>query len=1120
MAIPIGTLALSGFGASPVKFVANDGTPVSAPPSNPDVSTSGCGGIVQLDNYAFVASGILTGGGESTQTWNADFTTRAVQNDGQGGVACAGNYAYIVQGSTDPGTFEYLTTVSKIDRDGTVIDSWEVARDASNLIGDRNGIAVNAGGTIAYTWRQNRKIVYAYDLSGSSDLGSFVSDATLTIQKATGYCLPNGDLLVGWGTAGGGSGTPCVKRYNSSAVLQSTYTLSDTPEALAGAVDGSGNLVSTSFWVAYDSAAAGGITYDEIQTSGGSVLNTWDAPSDGFLYSGPFVVVRAAISSAVAPTTPETIIATSTPCCGAGDSGTTPGSSAGDVTPSLPGWTPSCPGGGAIPTASDPTDDENWDDTSITSADVWFTFHLAKYPASEGTTVYRWAKHPLADPGSFKEGRMISFGTISRAASTIDGDYTVGGFSVVVDDSDGAIRTLLEQGAVTEYFLNREGALSVLSPEGRATGLNERVLSRGWCSNVQTLKGRRVSFEFSDILGSQLSGFNLDKDVTSVLLADIADEDYLDDSLKDQVLPIYAGELSDGGALDINGNNAERGLLPAFAIGVVDITDVSGGPPAPTLATPPVITASSVVGTTGQETRYYGATLETPYGRSLMSNIVSCNGASIRNLSNYNEISGTFDPGVGDVNKVLIWYGPTADAMIGWLDEADYNGSGVFGYDDGAAHFPSPSRDESDPVHVMDAPKTSVNVNDNDWVIMAVCLGKKYEIEKYFGSNLAEQVEPKRVEIDAALHGVQIIGPADAEWPFPNTWIERNGITFTGFLARGLLLQAHLKGEVTFAVDLCGPHDDDGLLINQAFRQLAWILNEHVAKNNGTGYRTGDYWPLEAYANGDTLLNITKFEAAQDLTKTYLGDTLGYIGMIALTERISVRGLIRRFCRTFGCRIGHDHHGRIYPFFVDAASDPTAGRALRERIEIIEIDDPLLAHDEIRNRETYNYHVDPEGNGFRQTGLIAESADSIAAHVPGGVSGSNDRRGVREGEPRDMYYTNDEATATDVVNRELARRSRRPRYVPVTVNLMGLEQEIGSQVLVTHNEGLGASGDILMPAMVLEHETDADSLQVTLLLQDLRTLDAVATDGTYLTADADGSLLVADQDGSLITADA
>lgn len=718
------------------------------------------------------------------------------------------------------------------------------------------------------------------------------------------------------------------------------------------------------------------------------------------------------------------------------------------------------------------------------TGDVWFQLHLAKYPASEGTDIYRWSKKPLADAGAFKEGRLISIGRAKRACTDINGNYNFGRVSIIVDDEDGFIRGLLEQGTVSEYFVNREGEILLLSPEGREAGLDPRIIFRGWVSDVQTLKGRKVRIDLADVVGSQFSGFNLDKTIPSVKLTDIGT---VIDGLKEQVLPIYAGEFSDFGAVDVNGNPAEKGLVPCFDVGFVDATDPDATA-TPGYTAPPVTNTPTVIGAAGDQTYTYAATVITPFGESLPGNSVTVSSApatSVMGLTNYVEISGTYDPGVAGTNIVRVL---GRNSTSTWLDDAFLDPvTGDWWYNDGAHPAPTPTRDDVDIEKTYNGPTTSGALDsDTIWNVMAICLGYSYDILDVFGSDLADGVEPKRISL-LPFDGTDILTPSHADWPFPNPWIEKNGITFTGFLARGPRLRHHQEGAVTFSANICGPHDDSspGVLINQAFPQLLWVLNEHVAKNSGTGYRTGTYWPLETYSNGDSLFNTVKFTEKQDITADWLGDSLGYLSSIYLTEPTTVRELVRRFCLTFGARLAHSHFGQVFPLLIAEPDDPTVGRHLRDRIEIVEIGDPVLAHEEVKNLFVYNYHWDPDARDFRNQNLKESNDTSIAAHIPGGVVGSADRRGVKQ-DDRNLYYTNDEDTATDVIAKELERRARRPRYVPVTVKYMGLELDIDTPVRLTHHEGLGA-GDVATPGIVLEHETDTDRETVTLVVQDLRT---------------------------------
>lgn len=789
------------------------------------------------------------------------------------------------------------------------------------------------------------------------------------------------------------------------------------------------------------------------------------------------------------PTTPDAILDSSTPCC---NSATGPGTNAGPVESFVnPAWTPVCTGGGDLyAAATDPTDPESWDDPSERTADTWLELRLAQYPAFAGSpstaqvTTLRYASQPFADTGSFKDGRLISLSRSRRACTDPDGNYESGRVTAVFADGDGYFRSLLEQGTTTEYFVNREATIYTATETARRAG-NKRIRFRGWISNVKLLPQRRIQLEIADVIGSQMSGFNLDK-VIGVPITTAEHPDAPEATLK-LIYPILGGERSDLGAVDAAGNSVEKGLEPAIDCGDYDIT---GSEPAPTLADPPVITSSGVVGTSGEHTYYYAASLITPYGESLLSNVVTIDGAASRNASNYNWLEGTYDKGASSpFNKVRIWRSEDATTFNLWLDEANYFTTGspvvqMFGYADGAAPYPTITRDELDTPKSMASPGLSqANTNTNLFAWMLVSIGYGYEILDVFASDLSVGAEPRRVKMDASVYDVEIIRPQDASWPHADPWREFGGIRQFGFYMRGARLNHHRSGTVTVAVTVCGPHDDSDLLVNQCGTLQLWFLNEHVVKGNGTGYRTGDWGPLEAYANSDTILNKTQFDAAQTITAGWIGG-LGYLQEISIHEPITVREVLRRWTVSFGWRYAADHHGRIRPVVIDNTADPTTGRLLRERMEIRQNDDDTLAWDEVLNRIEYDFHLDADTNSYRALRNTAINEISIAAHVPGGVVGAANPAGVKQ-QTRELWGQNDPTTAADSQQRELVRRRRRPRYVKDTVDLMALDYEIGDSFRRTHSNGMGQLGDVETPMIALAFEEDYDRNTVTIEMQDL-----------------------------------
>src|SRR6185503_5826182 len=145
-----------------------------------------------------------------------------------------------------------------------------------------------------------------------------------------------------------------------------------------------------------------------------------------------------------------------------------------------------------------------------------------------------------------------------------------------IDDEDNEFAGLLDEAAPTEYFSQREIAVWVISREGVEHGLrpsNVPPVFRGWISDSQRV-GRDVTVTGSDVLGSQMSGFNLDKKVLQTQVKDLTSAPRPENAEK--YLPIAIGEFSDRGATDIDGNEARKGLWPVIEVCEVDITNLSG----------------------------------------------------------------------------------------------------------------------------------------------------------------------------------------------------------------------------------------------------------------------------------------------------------------------------------------------------------------------------------------------------------------------------------------------------------------------------------------------------------------------------------------------------------------
>lgn len=785
-------------------------------------------------------------------------------------------------------------------------------------------------------------------------------------------------------------------------------------------------------------------------------------------------LVAAIYGPGTVPTTPDPGMDNSVPCCGTATPG---GSHAGPLLPAVdPAWTSVCTGGGDLyDAATDPTDPESWDDPSERTADTWLELRLEKYPASEGTLVLRYAKRPFADDGSFKEGRLESLSKSRRACTDPDGNYDIGKVTAVLADGDGYIRSLLDKGEATEYFANREASIYTATETTRKAG-NQRLRFRGWISNVKLLPNRRVQIDITDVVGSQFSGFNLDRQIGVPITAN-EHPNAPPETLK-KIYPIIGGERSDLDAVDENGDSAEKGIEPAIDCGDYDI---SGEEQEPSFVSPPINFSVTVVGTPGSKTQTYAVTAITPLGETLPCEPITINNApDVRDAVDYVRL--TWDPADAFSEANTIAYrilGRSTDPPTAWLDGMNNGGTWV-----------NPETEYHDD-HDQDVEKslpelgtTTGAADDFTFAWMCVSIGYGYELLDVFGSDVADGGEPKRAKFDSNQFGKTIIRPQDPEWPHADPYVEFGGIRQFGFYARGNPLKHHRNGSCTLAVTICGPHDDDELVLNQPGTLQLWFLNEHVLKNGGTGYRSGDWGPLETYANGNTILNKTQFDAAQDVTIDWLGG-LGYLMDLSIHEPITLREILRRWTLSFGWRYASDHWGRIRPVVINDLASSTDGRHLRDRIEITRNEDDDLAWDEVLNRIDYEYHLDADSGQNRATGRFAEHGISIAAHTPGAEDGSTERRTVKQ-QTRDLWGINDLATALDTQQRELTRRRRRPRYVKDAVDLMALDYEIGDQFRRTHYNGLGASGDEATPMLAIAYEEDYDRNEITIEMQDLR----------------------------------
>lgn len=695
---------------------------------------------------------------------------------------------------------------------------------------------------------------------------------------------------------------------------------------------------------------------------------------------------------------------------------------------------------------------------------VWFELVLAHYPVSSGTTIYRWANRPMSDPGSFKEGRLLSLSPIRRSCTDKDGNYRVSEVRVTVDDQDGFVRGLLAMSS-THFFWGREGGVYLLSESGRAGGYTPRTLHRGSIVKVEPgTTNRTVVLTVRDLIGSSFGAFDLDKEIG----VDIGPEHTnLPPESQGFIYPMITGEHSDLGKKDVNGNSAEKGKLPVIDTGDYDI---SGGSTPITYLGAPTNLAVTVFNTDPSaptEDDYYSVTAINAYGESIAAIIVKAPGAAVtKDASNRNDL--TWDPVVG-ATSYRVWGRSHGVQVVTWLAVTTATSYSDVGTQERSGIAPQ----------IPNAP-TSGNIFGR-----LVCSIGATDVHEVYASDLNPSGPPKRVKINGSP---DLITPSDPAWPHPEPFVIIGGIQQTVIYLRGPMLKAHRDRTVTVAWNGCGEEevgDGSGDMIDEAFPAGMHFLNEHVFRNGGHGYRYGNWGPIETYTNGDPQLQTTAWADAQALTAMRGSSSRGYIAAWAIVNKITVREWVRRFCLTFNCRIAANHFGEIVPVLLNEFQSPTAGRVFREKIEVARFDTHDLAHGEIENLILASYDFDTDAGEFIYKDIPFENSTSIAALTPGGVVGSLDRRGERK-VTHELWFTNDTWTATNSRQRRLEEYATAPRYVGFGMDdFLGLETELGQAARFTHSAGMN---DDRTPLCILECEVDPLRGTTSLLGRDVEAL--------------------------------
>lgn len=696
-----------------------------------------------------------------------------------------------------------------------------------------------------------------------------------------------------------------------------------------------------------------------------------------------------------------------------------------------------------------------------------------------GGHVTRYSTRPFAGT-QWTEGRVVQngWGSIRRASSDDQGQPRMSTASAVLNDDDGEIRAAIAEDEA-RFIQSGEATIGILSEAGRTAGTPERMLMRARLDapSVEIARGsgdarqRRVRLNFIDALAPYYDRLIPNVPFTREDFPDIHRD------IEGTMIPLIGGEHSDAGTMDINGNSAEKGLIPPIHVGMRLTDDDNPLSGAPAFLLPPDDVVAYVNGTPGTRTLYYTITSLSAVGETYAGETIIVEDAP-DTLGGANSVTLTWSAVDGATGYNV--YGRRNSTPVRRLATvttpiASPASPVVYEYtDDGSDAEFAPGPPEINTAQVP-------NVDGGFfWDFYVVCLGV-VEITAWYASDVAEGTTPRRVLMPTTTAGVDFLIPGYNGWPHAQPYLEIGGKRITGFYARGPRSFHHTQGIVTMAVSVCGYEDvgdGSGDSIQQAFPLLQHFLNEFVLKNDGEGYRTGNWGPLETFSDGVEMLQTSKFAAAQTLTEGWLTGSQspieGYRGAIYLREQITVREFLRRFLQTFDAFWAVNHHGQGYPYLIDPALSD-AGRPYRYQIEIKRLEGPRLDRDNVEPRIDFQYDFDPDANGFRSEIERTEDAVAVAAQ-----EGKLQDRGVRS-----LYWSRDPTTVRDAMERRV-QRLRYPRWVQeFRTNYLGVEDEPGDPITITHPDGIGANGWESRPFILTAHETDPSRGEVSLTAVDV-----------------------------------
>ncbi len=1128
--IPRGSLAFSGFGNAPMKFLSPSGVDLGQPPSAPVECGSGCDGVVALKGSGKI--GVMGGnaphfGTTSVGIFSTDFSSWVQGANGANGhpgrsIARddAGGFYGLKNSSTN--------YVMRYDASGAQTNSWTLTPGAGWGV---TQLGVNGAGTKAYVGAYDSFVgatvlgVYSFSLvGGGGSWALFASETGYRVSGQTGIlCLSNGEVLIGWAKSGSAG---YIKHYDAAGSLLHTYTLTGTnpnPVVLTYGLD------DTTFWVGfYDgSPTTNGIRISELQVGTGTTLHTF-APQDGtFQFDSSFCVLRetGSVGPNIVPV--PIVVGPPVPCTPQSEVSGGAKGQGGCNTGGL-GWVPSYNGPfGTVPQHADPVEGELL--TGKRRLDLWIELVHTVYPPTGlgpiTQTKYSRALRELADDPSYYNGRkpegLVSIGEVEHGLGNEQGAFEAANVDInYADHVDRLVRELLAVSSIDGDELR----VYMASPAARAAGAAPRVLMRATVQQEQLQSQVSAILTAVDCLFADYGPFGPNRQFPELIPPGVFPSAPAD-SLQ-RALPWLYGEKSDEGAVDPKTNKRlSKGLCPLIYVGQKKISRTVQVPPAsmptydPTIQKPKDAASLTTTGSTWNLGTYPFFAIAGIIGNKFSDPIF---------LDNTLRFPGRAGEAVGPTfNEKVIWntFGGTVyDSFIVWMyDQSNWNPA-TNPYTNANARYqivnPPNTNPTGPPPHLpTDPPATNywqyeldwnslsdgaawppastggTVVVDEDWDIYVAFGHASFRIISVYGSDLGSgnaNATHDRIRLDPDARG-DILVPGFAAWPFPTTYLDFTDTTdgtvwrMTVILARGPLSEDHKNGVVNLAVNAIGVEDvGDGTglpLIDAHDCEQHWIENPILG-----GWRSGPwatnvpgFYP--AWEDGTPKVRSSAFRRRQTFTIQHLpalGPTLAPRGLRCgwyVDAQKPMSAHVLDWNNGTETKLGFTGQGQITVEGLDETLDPSTWPRVVHSIDLF---GPITQQFGQERETVVSGSCDWDGDAgkFRTKPMTFRSKPGKARN----------KDHDKPGDPIDSPILNINSQFEWVLKRRLTRLQFGMTIVQIRGTVDLLDYDVGTGIRLTTIEGTGPSGYVDRPFLIMRRRFSFETGIVTYTLWDVADL--------------------------------